>query len=90
MKRISMLVLGAALLGGAAYAKPPVQNISGKKHPNLAAAQNLSAQAYAKIQAAQSANEWDMQGHAQKAKDLLDQVNIELKAAAEAANAAAK
>ena len=27
-----------------------------------------------------------MNGHAQKAKDLLDQVNNELKAAAEAAN----
>ena len=28
----------------------------------------------------------DLGGHAQKAKDLLDQVNVELKAAAEAAN----
>jgi len=27
-----------------------------------------------------------MNGHAQKAKELLDQVNLELKAAAEAAN----
>ena len=36
--------------------------------------------------AAQQANEWDMQGHAQKAKNLLDQVNSELKLAAEAAN----
>ena len=40
--------------------------------------------------AAQQANEWDMQGHAQKAKDLLDQVNNELKAAAQAANKNAK
>jgi len=36
--------------------------------------------------AAQRANEWDMGGHAQKAKDLLEQVNNELKQAAEAAN----
>jgi hypothetical protein len=36
--------------------------------------------------AAQRANEWDMQGHAQKAKELLDQVNAELKEAAGAAN----
>jgi len=31
-----------------------------------------------------------MQGHAQKAKDLLDQANNELKAAAQAANRNAK
>ena len=38
------------------------------------------------IVSAQKANEWDMAGHAQKAKDLLDQVNSELKLAAQAAN----
>jgi hypothetical protein len=42
--------------------------------------------AYQKIVAAQKANEWDVKGHAQKAKELLDQVNQELKLAAEAAN----
>lgn len=63
----------------------PVQNVGGR-HPNLAAAQRLTDQAYNKIVAAQQANEWDMDGHAAKAKDLLDQANRELKAAAEAAN----
>jgi F0F1-type ATP synthase membrane subunit b/b' len=90
MKRISMLVLSAALLGSAAWAKPPAQNVSSSKHPNLAAAQNLVAQAYQKIDAAQKANEWDMSGHAAKAKELLDQANAEIKQAAEAANAAHK
>jgi hypothetical protein len=56
------------------------------RHPNLAAAQRLTEQAYNKVSAAQVANEFDMDGHAQKAKDLLDQANRELKAAAEAAN----
>ncbi|MGA3238366.1 MAG: hypothetical protein ABSG03_18900 [Bryobacteraceae bacterium] len=42
--------------------------------------------AFDKIVEAQKANEWDMAGHAQKAKDLLDQVNNELKLAAQAAN----
>jgi len=46
----------------------------------------LSEQAYNKIIAAQEANEWDMQGHAQKAKELLEQANQQLKLAAEAAN----
>jgi hypothetical protein len=81
------LVLGAALVGGGlAVAQKPVDNVSGGKHPNLAAAQRLSTQAFEKITAAQQANEWDMDGHAAKAKELLDQVNKELKLAAEAAN----
>lgn len=67
-------------------AQPPKKNISAARHPNLNAAQRLSQQAWEKIVAAQQANEWDMQGHAQKAKELLDQVNRELKMAAEAAN----
>jgi len=80
-------LLGAALLtAGMALAQKPVDNVSPRRHPNLAAAQRLSTQAYEKIVAAQQANEWDMDGHAQKAKELLDQVNRELKDAAEAAN----
>ncbi len=79
--------LAALLLcGGFVVAQMPQDNVSGKKHPNLAAAQRLSTQAYEKIIAAQQANEWDMQGHAQKAKELLDQVNEQLKLSAEAAN----
>ena len=81
------IVLGAALVGGGiAVAQRPAENVSAGKHPNLAAAQRLSQQAFEKITAAQQANEWDMNGHAAKAKDLLDQVNKELKEAAEAAN----
>jgi len=80
-------ILGTALIvGSVAVAQAPKENVSGKRHPNLAAAQRLSQQAFEKISAAQQANEWDMQGHAAKAKDLLDQVNRELKLAAEAAN----
>lgn len=74
------------LLGTLAIAQKPVKNISGVRHPNLAAAQRLSQQAWERILAAQKANEWDMGGHAQKAKELLEQVNKELKLAAEAAN----
>ena len=86
-KAVLGVVLGAALVGGGmAVAQKPVEDISGKRHPNLAAAQRFSQQAWEKITAAQQANEWDMQGHAAKAKDLLDQANKELKLAAEAAN----
>jgi hypothetical protein len=87
---VGKLLLAAAplaLIVSAAVAGPPVDNVNAHKHPNIAAAQHLSTQAYEKIVAAQQANEWDMNGHAQKAKELLDQVNRELKEAAEAANA---
>jgi hypothetical protein len=62
------------------------QDVSWRRHPNLAAAQRLIDQAYAKISAAQDANEFDMNGHAAKAKSLLEEANREIKAAAMTAN----
>jgi hypothetical protein len=86
--RIFAAILGSMLvIGGIALAQKPKENVSAAKHPNLAAAQQLSQQAYEKIVAAQQANEWDMQGHAQQAKNLLEKVNNQLKMAAQAANA---
>lgn len=85
-----MLLSGAMGLGllacGVTIAQGPARNVSGARHPNLAAAQRLAQQAFEKISAAQDANEFDMEGHAAHAKQLLDQANNELKAAAEAAN----
>jgi len=86
-KGIVAVVLGSLLVAGVAFAEKPAQNVSAKKHPNIAAAQKLLAQASEKITAAQKANEYDMEGHAAKAKDLIDQAAAELKQAAEAANA---
>lgn len=80
------VLLGCLLLIAVAMAQRPAENVAPGRHPNLAAAQRLSEQAFNKIVAAQQANEWDMQGHAQKAKELLDQVNQQLKMAAQAAN----
>ena len=81
----SLLGLGL-VAGGVTIAQgPPVENV-GRRHPNIMAAQRLVDQAYNRIVDAQHANEWDMDGHAQRAKELLDQANRELKAAAQAAN----
>ena len=79
-------VLGCVLLAGGFATAQPKKNVSAARHPNLAAAQRLCSQAWEKIVEAQKANEFDMNGHAQKAKELLDQANNELKAAALAAN----
>ncbi|HUA93225.1 MAG TPA: hypothetical protein VL991_11685 [Terracidiphilus sp.] len=62
------------------------QDVAWRRHPNLAAAQHFIDQAYAKIGEAQRANEFDMDGHAARAKDLLEQANREIKQAAMAAN----
>ena len=85
--RVVAAVVGCGLvIGGVAVAQRPKEDISKGRHPNLAAAQRLSQQAWERIVEAQRANEWDLQGHAQRAKNLLDQVNNELKEAAEASN----
>jgi hypothetical protein len=57
-----------------------------KGHPNLIAADKAIENAWEKIVAAQKANEFDMDGHAQKAKDALDTAVHEIKVAAEVAN----
>lgn len=80
----SKLVLGSVLClasftGGVLVAQGP-------RHPNLRAAQDLINQAYDRISAAQQANEWDMGGHAAKAKELLESAKREIREATEAAN----
>lgn len=80
------MAAGGVLLAGAAFAAEPALDINPRLHPNLAEAQRLSRQAYNEIDAAQHLNGYDMEGHAKKAKELLDRVNAELKFAAEAAN----
>jgi hypothetical protein len=84
--RVAAALLGCLLFIAGFALGQPERNVSAKRHPNIAAAQRLSQQAYERIVDAQKANEWDMQGHAQKAKDMLEQVNQQLKLAAEAAN----
>ncbi len=86
-KSLSFTTIAAlSLTAGLLMAQKPMHNVSARKHPNLAAAQRLVDQAFEKIIAAQKANEFDLNGHAQKAKELLDQANAQLKLAAEEAN----
>ena len=72
MSKLAAALAALTLLTAPALAAEPVENINAKNHPNLAKAQK--------------ANEYDMEGHAAKAKELLQQVNEELKLAAMAAN----
>jgi hypothetical protein len=86
MKRVIIGVVSCVILTGVAFAQRPKENINPGRHPNLAAAQRHCQEAFDRIVAAQKANEWDMNGHAQRAKDLLEKANGEIKEAAQAAN----
>ena len=81
----SILALSMFAGGVIVAQREPAENV-GRRHPNLMAAQRLIDQAFDRITAAQQANEFDMDGHAQKAKELLDQANREIKMAAQDAN----
>jgi len=86
--RVFTAVFGTLLFCAITLAQAPVVDIDNKRHPNLAEAQRLVVQANHYVELAQKDNRYDMKGHAEKARVLLTQVNEELKAAAEAANAA--
>lgn len=81
MKKFILAGAVAALLltGVAAYAHP--------KHPNLVDAHELIVKAMGRIDDAQKDNpKGDLGGHAAKAKELLTQAEVEIKAAIEEAD----
>lgn len=81
-------LMGSLLVCAVTLAQEPVANIDKKVHPNLAEAQRLMIQANQYLMTAQKDNKWDMKGHDEKARQLLQQASQEVKLAAEAANAA--
>ncbi len=81
------IAIGAALVcAGVALGQSPVVNI-GTKHGNLRAAQEFIVNAYGKIDEAQKDNRDQLGGHAEKAKQHLEEADAELRAAADYANA---
>lgn len=74
MKKLMLAGLAGSmlLLGGVADAQ---------QHPNLLIAEDLAARAFQRVNLAQHANEFDMGGHAQKAKELLEAAVNEIKLA---------
>jgi len=78
------------LFCGLTLAQEPVVNVDKSRHPNLAEAQRLIAEANRYIMTAQKDNRYDMHGNATNARKLLVQASEELKAAAETANSAGK
>ena len=71
---------------GALASVSPEVDVFFKRHPNLAEAQRYVDEAYRLIGEAQRNNGFDMEGHAQRAKDFLDRANEDIRKAAETAN----
>jgi hypothetical protein len=82
MSKTKTILITAALAftGGVLTAGPM------RGHPNLEAARSDLNAAWEHISRAQSANEYDMGGHAAKAKELIGSAKEEVRLAAETAN----
>lgn len=82
MKKLATIAITAAIcLPLGAFAKDALQG-----HPNLEKARASLTDAEKWITAAQTANEYDLGGHAKKAKEAITLAKDELKLAAETAN----
>jgi hypothetical protein len=82
------LALGAAFTLGAMVTPqdgPPPVDV-GDRHGNMRDAQQLIRQAWLKVDTAQQDNNYNLGGHAGRAKNLLSQASSEIKQAAEDAN----
>ena len=91
--RCCVVLIGLGLLTSCAQPGPPpsgpgepVVNVDPALHGNIAAAQSLSRQAYDSVTLAQNANDYNLGGHAARAKELLREANEEMKLAALSAN----
>lgn len=77
----TLAAVAAAVLTTLAFAAGPEHG-----HPNIIAARKAAQVAIEHMHKAQHANEFDMGGHAQKAIDLLNQAQDEMRLAAETDN----
>ena len=81
--RTALLAVAAA---GAAVVSTIALAGAERGHPNIIAARKEAQHAIDHMHKAQAANEFDMGGHAQKAIDLLNQAQDEMRLAAETDN----
>jgi len=77
---VTLVVLLIGLLAGC-------MSVPTHRHPNLDSARQYAAQAIERLTAAQQANDLDMNGHAAKAKQLIEQAISEINLAEQAADA---
>jgi cellobiose-specific phosphotransferase system component IIA len=83
---LKRLVLVAGLATGTMAMSQTVQNVDPSRHGNLAAAQSMIAQAYQRMTEAQQSNNYELGGHASRAKQLLSEAANEIGLAAATAD----
>jgi hypothetical protein len=82
-RTLQSTILAASLLGGVAMV---AAQVNPARHPHLAAAQHHGQEAFRELSEAQAANNNQLGGHAQRAKELLEQANHELDLAVQESN----
>ena len=87
MKKIlvGVAICASFALGAVLFAQQPPVNV-GERHGNMRAAQQLIQQAWQKVDEAQRDNNYNLGGHAGRAKELLSQASEEIRLSADAAN----
>jgi hypothetical protein len=83
---VAMALCAAFALSAVLFAQQEPRVTVGEKHGNMRAAQEYIQQAWRKVDEAQKDNNYNLGGHAGRAKELLAQASEEIKLSAEAAN----
>jgi len=83
---IAAALCAALVLSAVVFAAQAPRVTVGERHGNMRAAQELIQQAWQKVDEAQKDNNYNLGGHAGKAKELLAQASEEIKLSAETAN----
>jgi hypothetical protein len=83
---VAMALCAAFALSAVLLAQQEPRVTVGEKHGNMRAAQEYIQQAWRKVDEAQKDNNYNLGGHAGRAKELLAQASEEIKLSAEAAN----
>jgi hypothetical protein len=83
---VAIALCAVFALSAVLFAEQEPRVTVGEKHGNMRAAQEYIQQAWRKVDEAQKDNNYNLGGHAGRAKELLAQVSEEIKLSAEAAN----
>jgi hypothetical protein len=83
---VAMALCAAFAFSAVLFAQQEPRVTVGEKHGNMRAAQEYIQQAWRKVDEAQKDNNYNLGGHAGRAKELLAQASEEIKLSAEAAN----
>jgi hypothetical protein len=83
---VAIALCAVFALSAVLFAEQEPRVTVGEKHGNMRAAQEYIQQAWRKVDEAQKDNNYNLGGHAGRAKELLAQASEEIRLSAETAN----